>query len=77
MGECGYYSGDYSGAYKMFQNALKYNPNNVDSCVYLGLITARQRDFNASSEYFNRALAIKPGDPEILRLRSQVLGGVR
>jgi tetratricopeptide (TPR) repeat protein len=77
MGECGYYTGDYSGAIKMFENALKLNANNVDSCVYLGLMAAAQKDSNLSAEYFNRALQIKPNDPAITQLRYRVLGGVR
>lgn len=53
-------SGDLNDAYVEFQKALKLNPQNKETLLYLGYISTKFRKYDDAISYYKRALAVDP-----------------
>lgn len=62
---------NYTSAEETFLNLIDIDVQNRDGYFYLGLIKFIQKEFNASVEYYNKALEITPEDKDILNFLSK------
>lgn len=75
LGKCYYNTGDIGNAQKMLYQAIKMNPGEAESYVYMACVKAAYKDYNSSMNYFDLALRIKPDDANILKFREHILKG--
>lgn len=52
--------GELNDAYIEFQKALKLNPQNKETLLYLGFISTKFRKYDEAISYYKRALAVDP-----------------
>lgn len=57
--------GDYHGAIRDYQEALKVNPKDFKSCFNMGLSYDRMGDLKKAMHYYHQALRIKPTNAHI------------
>jgi tetratricopeptide (TPR) repeat protein len=55
-------TGDQAGAEPLFREALKRNPQDFESNLYLGAILYKRRQVDEALPFLTRALALKPDD---------------
>ncbi|MEM7472999.1 MAG: sulfotransferase [Pseudomonadota bacterium] len=58
-------AGQLTEAQKGFERVLKLHPNLAEAHFQLGRLSTRARDFAKGATYFEAALRLKPGQPEI------------
>lgn len=58
--------GELDKSREMYESILKKDPTNVAVCHRLGIVYARQTNYEAAKRYFNEALRLKPANAEIL-----------
>lgn len=56
----------YDKAQQIYEGIYKKDSANVEVCHRLGIVQARQSNFEAAKRYLNEAHRLKPSDPEIL-----------
>lgn len=55
-------TGDQAGAEPLFRDALKKNPDDFESNLYLGAILYKRRDVDQALPFLTKALALRPDD---------------
>jgi tetratricopeptide (TPR) repeat protein len=58
-------TGDQAGARKAFEKELKFDPNNFDSNLRMGVLLRQDENNDEALKYFTHALQIRPGDPGV------------
>ncbi len=58
-------TGDQAGARKAFEKELKFDPNNFDSNLRMGVLFRQDENNEEALKYFQHALQIRPGDPGV------------
>lgn len=58
--------GDINRAREMYEGIYKKDPANPQVCHRLGIVHAKQSNYEAAKRFFNEAHRLKPTDPEIL-----------
>jgi tetratricopeptide (TPR) repeat protein len=57
--------GRFADAEAAWQSVLKSNPANAEACAHLGLLAARQEHYQEAVSYYQRALVLNPGFPNL------------
>lgn len=57
--------GNFEQAAGAYQSAFKRDPSRGDACLRLAVLNDRQGRFAEASPWYERALKINPGDPEV------------
>jgi tetratricopeptide (TPR) repeat protein len=65
VGRAAMATGDLGAAKSAFLRELQANPTDFDSNLLLGVILNQERDTAAAMQHFERALALRPGAPEV------------
>jgi Flp pilus assembly protein TadD len=55
-------TGDQAGAQEAFEHALRYDPNNFDANLRMGMVLRKDDRFDEALKYIRHALEIRPGD---------------
>jgi tetratricopeptide (TPR) repeat protein len=58
-------TGDQAGARKAFERELKFDSNNFDANLRLGVLLRQEQENEQALKYFQHALAARPGDPGV------------
>jgi tetratricopeptide (TPR) repeat protein len=62
---------------KIFQEILQKDPNNVEACLELGRIFLNSQAYGDARGYFDKALALAPGNPQAQQGLRQAQGFMR
>lgn len=66
MGRCYVKMGDYTGARRAYESVLERVPDDVDSLIGLGIISAGGGSMEIAEELFRKALGIQPASAQAL-----------
>src|SRR5260370_12206748 len=55
-------TGDQAGAQEAFEHALRYDPNNFDAYLRMGMVLRKDDTFDEALKYIRHPLEIRPGD---------------
>lgn len=77
MGQLAFTAGNPAGAIDLIRRAISFRPNVVDYHIDLARICATQRDYNAATESYARALQLDPFvQPQIHLEQARVLSAL-
>lgn len=59
-------NGELPAAIQAYSAALKHDPKRAEACWRLAVVSGQQEDFATATAYFEKALALQPGNPDIV-----------
>ncbi|RMF97464.1 MAG: tetratricopeptide repeat protein [Candidatus Schekmanbacteria bacterium] len=60
LGKAYFQLGDIDSAKKSFHNVLKYDPKNVETLYFLGIISEKRGNYEEAARYYERSIAANP-----------------